>query len=112
MGLTIEVNTLEEMCALMCDNEIPKNKKMTTQITMSEYLDNKQSEINKKRFQEINPSCCRDELYEFMLAMNKRVCVEFVTLGNCHYCSNYDTCIYMHDYTLGQLEAMAFGNYK
>ena len=24
MGIEIEVNTLEEMCALMCDNIIPK----------------------------------------------------------------------------------------
>ena len=27
MGLTITVNTLEEMCALMCDNEIPRTSK-------------------------------------------------------------------------------------
>lgn len=81
---------------------------MNKQIDIDEYLNDKQSEQNKKRFQEINPTCCRDELYQFMLAMNKRVCDKFVTLGECHNCANYDSCLYMHDYTLGQLEAKAF----
>lgn len=65
MGLTIEVNTLEEMCALMCDNEIPKNKKMNKQITMSDYLDNKQKPIAEpvtgnpnKRFEIIYKCYC------------------------------------------------------
>ena len=26
MGIEIEVNTLEDMCALMCDNRIPEKK--------------------------------------------------------------------------------------
>lgn len=26
MGMEIEVNSLEDMCALMCDNRIPKQK--------------------------------------------------------------------------------------
>lgn len=26
MGIEIEVNSLEDMCALMCDNRIPKRK--------------------------------------------------------------------------------------
>lgn len=29
MGIEIEVNSLEDMCALMCDNVIPKKKKAT-----------------------------------------------------------------------------------
>ena len=27
MGIEIEVNSLEDMCALMCDNRLPKKKK-------------------------------------------------------------------------------------
>ena len=27
MGIEIEVNSLEDMCALMCDNRIPKRRK-------------------------------------------------------------------------------------
>lgn len=26
MGIEIEINSLEDMCALMCDNRIPKKK--------------------------------------------------------------------------------------
>lgn len=83
---------------------------MNKQIDFSEYIHNKQSELNKKRFQEINPTCCRDELYEFMLAMNRNVCEKFVTMGDCHNCSNYDDCEYMHKYTLGELTAKAHLN--
>lgn len=83
---------------------------MNGQIDFSEYLSSRQNELNKKRFQELNIRCCRQELYEFMLAMNRNVCEKFVTIGECHNCSNYSECEYMHKYTLGELTAKAYLN--
>ena len=77
------------------------------QIELSAYYEDMQRELNKKRFNELNIQICRDEQYEFMLAMNKNVCNKFVTFSECHSCEKHDVCEYINKYTLCEVIAKA-----
>lgn len=44
MGIEIQVNSLEDMCALMCDNVIPKRGEIITNKEAIEILETEKSE--------------------------------------------------------------------